>query len=637
MRLEALRACTTSDQELSANTDYLFSLDEDLVEELAEDTEDADIQKDDVQGLSEESPQNPKIQFENLQKEILELADFEERARSIHTDSKSRALLVALEKGFASMRSMGANEKAVVFTESRRTQEYLRLFLVANGYEGRIVTFNGTNNDPESRIVYDEWVNRYGNTERASGVRQIDMRTALLDCFRESASIFLATGAGAEGVNLQFASLLINYDLPWNPQRVEQRIGRVHRYGQKFDVVVINFLNKNNQADQRVLELLSEKFSLFQGVFGASDEVLGSIESGFDFERRILNIYQHCRSPDEIAQGFASLREELEGQIANRMASTRCLLMEHFDEDVHERFKGSLTDTREVLDRSSLLYRDLSGFILKDYAHFDEKLPQFSLERSPLPGIPAGLYTFDREGQGNRMTFGSPLGCFVLETAKKLSVLPCEVVFSLSEHRTLITMLEPLIGMSGWLSLSLVSFSRPSSEEEFLVFSGCTDCGASIEQERLEKFFKLSGIMGKQIELPNQIIVQLEKERDCAVSALSEQVSLRQNAFFDEERERLDRWADDQVKSLETELEQVKKHILEVRRSERQAVTLVEKTACTTEINRLERKKKEFRMSIFDEEDAITERRDALVVSMRAQLSETRTTQKLFTLRWSIQ
>ena len=86
-------------------------------------------------------------------------------------------------------------------------------------------------------------------------------RTALIEHFRDKATIMLATEAAAEGVNLQFCSLVINYDLPWNPQRIEQRIGRCHRYGQKHDVVVINFLNERNEADQRVYQLLSEKFS----------------------------------------------------------------------------------------------------------------------------------------------------------------------------------------------------------------------------------------------------------------------------------------------------------------------------------------------------------------------------------------
>ena len=105
----------------------------------------------------------------------------------------------------------------------------------------------------------------------------------------------IATEAGAEGINLQFCSLIINYDLPWNPQRVEQRIGRCHRYGQKHDVVVVNFVDETNEADQRVYELLEQKFQLFNGVLGASDEVLGAIGSGVDIERRIADIYRRCR------------------------------------------------------------------------------------------------------------------------------------------------------------------------------------------------------------------------------------------------------------------------------------------------------------------------------------------------------
>ena len=148
------------------------------------------------------------------------------------------------------------------------------------------------------------------------------MRAALVEHFRNTAQIMIATEAAAEGINLQFCSLLVNYDMPWNPQRIEQRIGRCHRYGQKHDVVVINFLNKANAADQRVYELLDEKFNLFSGVFGASDDVLGAIESGIDFEQRIVEIYQTCREPEQIAFQFEELRKELDEQINQAMYMT---------------------------------------------------------------------------------------------------------------------------------------------------------------------------------------------------------------------------------------------------------------------------------------------------------------------------
>ncbi len=148
---------------------------------------------------------------------------------------------------------------------------------------------------------------------------------------------------------MQFCSLVVNYDLPWNPQRIEQRIGRCHRYGQKHDVVVVNFLNRRNAADQRVYELLDEKFRLFSGVFGASDEVLGAIESGVDFEKRIAEIYQRCRRRGEIESEFSALRAELEEKINERMKTTRQKVFENLDEEVHEKLRISKEKARDTL------------------------------------------------------------------------------------------------------------------------------------------------------------------------------------------------------------------------------------------------------------------------------------------------
>lgn len=149
----------------------------------------------------------------------------------------------------------------------------------------------------------------------------------------------IATEAASEGINLQFCSLLVNYDLPWNPQRVEQRIGRCHRYGQKNDVVVVNFINKANRADQRVYELLSQKFNLFCGVFGSSDEVLGSTMDGIDFERRVLDIYQSCRSVEEIDTAFDRLQEEMKEEIDQTIVDSQAKLIENFDKDVVNKLK----------------------------------------------------------------------------------------------------------------------------------------------------------------------------------------------------------------------------------------------------------------------------------------------------------
>jgi superfamily II DNA/RNA helicase len=198
-------------------------------------------------------------------------------------------------------------------------------------FAGKVMLFNGTNNAPLAKSIYQGWLQQHAGTDRISGSPSADMRAALVEHFRDHAAILIATEAAAEGINLQFCNLVVNYDLPWNPQRVEQRIGRCHRYGQKFDVVVVNFLNKKNAADVRVYQLLDEKFRLFDGVFGASDEVLGAVESGVDFEKRIAGIYQQCRTTEQIQFEFDQLQLDLEAQISSGQRDAREKLLDNFD------------------------------------------------------------------------------------------------------------------------------------------------------------------------------------------------------------------------------------------------------------------------------------------------------------------
>ena len=349
LRLEALR-----DEKVQDDPDFAESLitDEDIEGDLLDEI----LELDDLEEDGDTQPQD--IDRKQLNEEIRLLAELAELARSIGTDTKTRSLLSALDIGFQQMAVTGAQKKALIFTESRRTQFYLKEYLEANGYAGQVVLFSGTNNSPEATAIYEKWLIANQGTGRIAGSRDIDIRTALIEYFRDTGTILIATEAAAEGVNIQFCSLVINYDLPWNPQRVEQRIGRCHRYGQKHDVVVINFLNERNQADRRVLELLTEKFNLFNGVFGASDEVLGSIESGVDFEKRILTIYQECRTPEEIETAFKALQAEMDERIQARMSDTRKMLLENFDEDVHERLRVQLSDTKAQLDKFSKRFTD---------------------------------------------------------------------------------------------------------------------------------------------------------------------------------------------------------------------------------------------------------------------------------------
>ncbi|MCL5096815.1 MAG: DEAD/DEAH box helicase, partial [Candidatus Omnitrophica bacterium] len=252
-------------------------------------------------------------------------------------------------------------------------------------YAGKIVLFNGSNTDVKSKEIYRGWLKKHEGTDRVTASPSADMRAALVDYFRDEAIAMVATEAAAEGINLQFCSLVVNYDLPWNPQRIEQRIGRCHRYGQKSDVVVVNFLNKANAADQRVYQLLDEKFKLFSGVFGASDEVLGAIESGVDFEKRVVQIYQTCRTPEKIEFNFNALQKELEQQIDETMQQTRQKLLENFDEEVHEKLKIKDRESSDYLTRFDNWLWQLTRYYLKPYARFEDGKNAFILTRNPFP------------------------------------------------------------------------------------------------------------------------------------------------------------------------------------------------------------------------------------------------------------
>jgi superfamily II DNA or RNA helicase len=575
-----------------------------------------------------------------LAAEITELDRLITWARGIGIDTKSRALLKALELGLADMARTGAAPKALIFTESRRTQGYLKGFLEANGYAGRVVLFNGSNTDPESRAIHDAWVVANRESGRVSGSRQVDIRTALIEHFRDHATVMLATEAGAEGVNLQFCSLVINYDLPWNPQRIEQRIGRCHRYGQKHDVVVINFLNERNEADKRVLELLTEKLKLFSGVFGASDDVLGAIESGVDFEKRILAIYQTCRTTGEIAAAFKSLQAELEESISIRLADTRRILLEHFDEDVHARLKVQLDEARVQLDRVAATFWRLTCFILEGRAVFDEAALAFDLSRSPIATVKQGRYHLISKTAANvagefLYRLSHPLGEWVIDTGKVLETPVAEVAFDISGHATHIAMVEALRGKRGWLVLERLvidSFDR----EEHLLLSGCGDDGRVLDHETLAKLFLCDGHVAGPAEVPGRAAQRLTVEADRHAEATVARSLEANSRHFREERERLERWADDLVAAAEKELADTKAQIRALTRQARLATTTEEQHELETRIAELERRKRRQRQRIFDAEDEIMVKRDGLIAGLERRLSQRTERTQLFTLRFAV-
>ncbi len=574
--------------------------------------------------------------IEAIKNEIADLKEYKRLALSIEYNAKGRELIKALDVAFAETERLGAAKKAIIFTESRRTQNYLLRVLGDSPYSEGIVLFNGSNNDPQSKQIYDNWLKRHSGTDKITGSKTADMRSALVDYFREEGQIMIATEAGAEGINLQFCSLVVNYDLPWNPQRIEQRIGRCHRYGQKHDVVVVNFVNQNNEADQRVFQLLSEKFQLFEGVFGASDEVLGAIESGVDFERRIAEIYQNCRKHEEIKKAFEHLQNELAVQIDVAMSRTRKQLMENFDDEVRDKLRIQNEASRAYLNKYEKLLMDITGYELRDVTVFQTD-SSFILKSYTFPGdIPLGLYELPRRtGEAHLYRINHPLAVSVLNQAKNRDLQPVEIEFDLSGYEGKITILEPYKGDSGIIRIDLMTVESLDQEEEYILCCGIDDKCNSLEEEHIMRLFSLSGsIINETPEMINlQQVDELatNRERD-----ILKTVSARNAKFFEDEAEKLDGWADDLKSGLEREIKDIDKQIKEARRSSVSALTLEDKLAYQKEIKNLETQRNTKRRSLFDAQDDIDRRRGELIDDIESRLKIKHKRETLFTVKWRL-
>ena len=214
--------------------------------------------------------------------ELDEVRRMHSLAESITKNAKAGELLRALKEGFARLKTLGANQKALIFTENRVTQDFLVRFLKDNGYGDKVLSYNGS----RSRD--------YGIIER----------------FAKDAKILVATDIAAEGFNLEFCSFVVNYDLPYNTLTIEQRINRCHRQGQQSDVIILNFLNRNNFADVRMLELINKRILQFSGVFGMSDAVMGNFS--VDLAGSFSKVLGNARSKESIDKAYREVLEKFE-------------------------------------------------------------------------------------------------------------------------------------------------------------------------------------------------------------------------------------------------------------------------------------------------------------------------------------
>ncbi len=619
---------------------------DDLTEKLDEDYESLDQTAeefaDDDNGAKPDSEALSQGERNAVASEINELRHFKTLATSIRDNAKGTALLTALDRAFVELDRLGAARKAIIFTESRRTQDYLLSLLGETAYGDGIVLFNGTNSDPRAQAVYNDWLKRHEGTDHITGSKTADTRAALVEHFRERGTVMIATEAGAEGINLQFCSLVINYDLPWNPQRIEQRIGRCHRYGQKHDVVVVNFVDRSNEADARVYELLAQKFKLFEGVFGASDEVLGAVGSGVDFERRIAEIYQNCREPAEIKASFEQLQLDLSGEINEAMVKTRQILLENFDEEVQDKLRVRAEDSSSARSRFERMLMELSRAELSEFASFDDD--GFHLQRVPdgidasaSAGIELGRYELPRRsGDAHLYRIHHPLASWVTEKAKARTLDAAKLVFDYDAYGTKVSSLEPYRGKAGWLTLKLIEVDALGSHEQHLLVAATTSDGVTLLEDDPRKLLRLPAVTQPSSLFSSAGDSALSSNLEVRKTELLREINQRNLGYFEQEVQKLDAWADDLKLGLEQDIKEIDRQVKEVRSTAATAPTLEEKLSWQKKQRELEGKRSKLRRELFARQDEVEEQRNSLISQLEVQLQQHVVEQTLFTVEWEM-
>jgi superfamily II DNA or RNA helicase len=572
-----------------------------------------------------------------LKAEINELKRLYAIADGIRDNQKGLALIRALGKALPSVLEKGGLRKAVIFTESVRTQTYLKDLLSANGYDGQIVLMNGSNNDPESQAIYRAWRDKHKDAGSMSGSKTADTKAAIVEKFRTDGVILIATESGGEGINLQFCSLLINYDLPWNPQRVEQRIGRCHRYGQKIDVAVLNFINMGNRAERRVYQLLNEKFHLFDGVFGASDEVLGAIESGVDIEQRILAVYQQCRSVQQVDEDFDKLQDDLKETIEQRHDLARQAILQNMDENVVQRLKVKGQDTAQAktkFEERLLLFTRMAlpeATFLPDNGgrRFIYKGETYTTE---WPKADEQGWNFYRLAEG---TLAEDL-----TTREKAPLLPpAAITFAYSDYQGegQLANIIPLKGQSGYLAVKKLEVKTAVSTEERLVLCGLTDNGNGLIEEQCERLLRLPA---RQTGTINDIPLndRLETMAQATLAEFVDKAQQQNQQFLDEEYEKLGRWADESEEAFNASIKQLRKDADEQDRLSRNpALAMAEKVELKRKASHLRGEATKRKKEYFQEMEDIHTERVRLLDEIETQLTIKPKQIDLFTIRWTLE
>jgi ERCC4-related helicase len=579
-------------------------------------------------------------EFDLMREEVRELRQYAALARSITVNQKAVKLNEALDMGFEKLEEIGAPQKAIIFTDSTKTQEYIAKSLRDAGRGEGLLEFNGSNNSPESNAIYQQWLIDNKDSDLITGIQSADKRKALVDYFRDKGTIMIATEAAAEGINLQFCSMIVNYDLPWNPQRVEQRIGRCHRFGQLYNVIVVNFSNKGNIAEQRILELLTHKFHLFENVFGASDQVLGAIEDGLDFEKQIADILARCKTASEIDKAFKELEAKYATEISEELKSAKAKVFDNLDPNVQDRLKHYDKESGDVLNKFERLLMSVTRHQLDSIAEFSEDGKTFTLNSSPVEDAPIGDYYFKSKPieHAHQYRYASKLAQYVVDEASTLNTPLKHLTFSLSQSERSGAAVRGLIGKHGSMIVKKITFGmkakRDDVSESYMLSSAIVDDGSHLDSEYVQDILSLHCISESEAQPVNNGVFKnyLDKQS----KELELEVQTRNSKYYDQQEEIVYRNNLDQKAASEAKIRDYRTREKEARRKARNDVDPLKQLELKKEARKWEQRAEEEDDRARDERRKNRERNDEYLTLIEESLKGNQEIEDLFTISWQI-
>jgi superfamily II DNA or RNA helicase len=574
---------------------------------------------------------------------LAELARVEEllaRALSLPSDAKARSFLEAIRLVLDRGRDGTGSGKAVVFTESITTQEYLRKLLLGDGLQDEEITlFRGVNDHERASQALARWQAEEG-AHLAPGSRpsrEVAVRLALVHEFRTRSKVLISTEAGAKGLNLQFCETVINYDLPWNPQRIEQRIGRCHRYSQTRDVTVVNFINRDNEGQQLTFEILSRKLDLFGKVLDASDTVLHEPRSeapeiavsalAVELQTDLQNIYSRSRTVEEVTREIAALRDKIEGRreaYEQEYRRTSQIIESRFDEEVRKVFRHLRHELPAALAQFDRDIADLVASYLVDSGIEHRRTgdgPRAVFEILSEEGLPAGL------GNGRKLAVGDARGS---SDAEALNLIHPLVRAAIADARAwtggpVVLRLPPeahpelaaLAGKTGVLGVVRVDYGGFEPVQR-LVAAAVVD-GAPIDPALAARLCRLPAADGPVFEAAVDP-PWLDDALDEAVFVDQQEIEKSEQEHFEQALGQLERYVEDKVLLCRRELAGVAEKLRAARDRRDQKVGASDRQRVEVEIDRLATRQEELEQRI----QALDSREDEVYRKWRDDYHERR-------------